>query len=462
MESPELSSTDVKNGSRRTASMSSSRSSLDDSGAVTPSSVEVPFDRMSVLDLLDNLALTTKINQLNNSVRRTGGEIKDMAMRSRNRVLRGHEDDIDRVKRQLLKSIQRWESKWEDARIVSQREKLVFSYGLANVFFAGLLLGAHPEWFCVFYSVQLMILMPIRVYSYRKRAYQYFLADLCYFVNLLLIAWIWIWPGSRRLFLACYCLSYGTLAWAVITWRNSLVLHSIDKTTSTFIHVLPPVVLHCIHFQLEDDYLHERFPGAASLQSLDLVEGMLWASFWYIIWQTLYHIFITVRRKDKIKAGRLTSFEWLRRSYRDTRLGRFVNSLPEPFPVFAFTLIQFGYQMLTMIPCPLWYRYEYLSATFVFSIFMIASYNGATYYIDVFGRRFQSELGKLQSDVATWHNSSSPPSPLVTPESTSMASADDDDVDVITLQSADPDISNSAQSTSDRKTEKPTEIKKTQ
>ena len=32
-------------------------------------------------------------------------------------------------------------------------------------------------------------------------------------------------------------------------------------------------------------------------------------------------------------------------------------------------------------------------------------YNGATYYIDVFGKRFQSELEALKKDVGKWQNS---------------------------------------------------------
>ncbi|KAK9469727.1 hypothetical protein V1512DRAFT_256896 [Lipomyces arxii] len=369
------------------------------------------------------------LHVIHHAVKKKSGDFRGLAIRQRNKVLK--DENIEKFKQKFLSALRRFESKWQEEKIVSQREKFVFAYGLGDVFLSGLLLGAKPEWFHVWYSVQLLYLIPIRVYSYRKLSYQYFLADLCYFVNFLLILWLWIFPTSTQLFLSCYCLSYGTLSWAVITWRNSLVLHSIDKTTSAFIHVVPPVVLHCIHFRLHPDFKAARFPGAANLHSLTLRDGMLWATVWYAIWQTLYHIFITVRRKDKIKAGRLTSFEWLRRSYKNTTLGKFVNGLPEPLAILAFTCIQFGYQILTMLPCPLWYRSKYLSATFVFSIFMIASYNGATYYIDVFGRRFQKELDKLQSDVATWHNSSSPPSP--TSPSASPLGATGLDNDPITL-----------------------------
>jgi len=42
------------------------------------------------------------------------------------------------------------------------------------------------------------------------------------------------------MFISSYCLAHGSLASAVITWRNSLVFHDWDKVTSLFIHLYPP------------------------------------------------------------------------------------------------------------------------------------------------------------------------------------------------------------------------------
>ncbi len=39
------------------------------------------------------------------------------------------------------------------------------------------------------------------------------------------------------------------------------------------------------------------------------------------------------------------------------------------------------------------------------SVFVWSVYNGATYYIDIFGKRFQSELEQLKKDVAKWQAS---------------------------------------------------------
>lgn len=72
-------------------------------------------------------------------------------------------------------------------------------------------------------------MLPARLISYRRRSWHYFLFDFCYYVNILNFIFLWIAPGSPALFVACYCLSHGSLAMAVPLWRNSLVFHDADK-----------------------------------------------------------------------------------------------------------------------------------------------------------------------------------------------------------------------------------------
>ena len=96
------------------------------------------------------------------------------------------------------------------------------------------------------YTVQLLYMMPYRFWAYKRQNYHYFLFDLCYYVNVLNMVYIWLAPGSPWMFLACYCLSHGSLASAVITWRNSLVFHDHDKVTSLFIHIYPPLIFTVI------------------------------------------------------------------------------------------------------------------------------------------------------------------------------------------------------------------------
>jgi len=49
---------------------------------------------------------------------------------------------------------------------------------------------------------------------------------------MLLVLTIWFFPQSKRLLISTYCLAFGNNAIAIAMWRNSLVFHSLDKTTT--------------------------------------------------------------------------------------------------------------------------------------------------------------------------------------------------------------------------------------
>lgn len=148
-----------------------------------------------------------------------------------------------------------------------------------------------------------------------------------------------------------------------------------------------------------------KFSDPGSPEHFSLLSMMGWATVPYVIWQLAYHCFITVRRAEQIAAGRPTSFTWLRKSYSKAWIGKIVLSLPESLQIPAFMLIQYSYAMVTMIPCPLWLWYRWASGAFLTCLFVLSIHNGATYYIDVFGKRFQKELEELKKDVARWQSS---------------------------------------------------------
>lgn len=179
--------------------------------------------------------------------------------------------------------------------------------------------------------------------------------------------------------------------------------------------------------------LKERFPAVYAIkfskagdpEHYGLGAMMVWATVPYIVWQLSYHFMISVRRADKIAAGRPTSFTWLRKSYSKAWIGRFVLSLPESLQEPAFMLIQYGWALSTMIPCPIWFWSRWASGIYMAGLFVWSIHNGATYYIDVFGKRFQKELEQLRKDVARWQSSPEGAiSPLIIPDTPGTAAAD--------------------------------------
>jgi hypothetical protein len=182
---------------------------------------------------------------------------------------------------------------------------------------------------------------------------------------------------------------------------------------SLFIHIMPCVTLHCLVHLLSPEMQKEKYPAIYNIRHSDpesphhysLFQMMLWATLPYAVWQLSYHFLITVRRREVIKAGRPTSFTWLRKSYAKTWIGKIVLSLPESLQESAFMVIQYLYAVFTMLPCPVWFWYRWPSGIFLMVVFIWSVYNGATFYIDVFGNRFRKELEALKKDVAMWQAS---------------------------------------------------------
>ncbi|KIW71435.1 hypothetical protein PV04_03604 [Phialophora macrospora] len=388
---------------------------------------EVPLDKLSVFDIFDNLALPAKLDRWQarlqaqkeklarqqERIRTTGNNARDRAIAEWRKRVPSADEQLAKYRSRMKKSVDDLNKRWNEVATISLREKVSFITAVLNVFISGYLIGAAPQYFYWWYTIQLMYFMPIRAYTYHRKGYHYFLADLCYFVNLLDLLAIWAFPRSKRLLISAYCLAYGNNAVAIVMWRNSLVFHSMDKVVSLFIHIMPPVALHCIVHLSPDEYLLKRFPAVYTIkyslkgspEHYSLWAMLVWATVPYAVWQLSYHFFITVRRKEKIAAGRPTSFTWLRKSYANTTIGKFVNSLPQYLQEPAFMAIQYSYAILTIIPCPIWFWYRWASAGFLLTVFSWSVWNGANYYMDVFGKRFQKELEQLKKDVAKWQNS---------------------------------------------------------
>lgn len=171
---------------------------------------------------------------------------------------------------------------------------------------------------------------------------------------------------------------------------------------------MPCATLHVLVHLIPQSLQLEQFPAvytikyspASAPEHYSLWDMIIWATLPYAVWQLSYHFLITVRKRSKIAAGRPTSFTWLRRSYRGNVLGKFVLGFPESLQEIVFMGIQYSYALLTMVPCPLWFWYRWASAGFMMVVFTWASWNGATYYIDAYGKRMEKELEQLRKEVA--------------------------------------------------------------
>ncbi|KAE9403989.1 hypothetical protein BT96DRAFT_917159 [Gymnopus androsaceus JB14] len=290
------------------------------------------------------------------------------------------EKEVKVFKLKVSSRMTKLSSSWQSAKVVRTREKISFFFGVMSLLFSALIFGLAPQWVHIAYTVQAAYLLPLRVYIYKKRAWHYFLLDLCYYVTILNFIYIWILPQSAALFVACYCLSHGSLASAVITWRNSLVFHDQDKVTSLFIHIYAPFSFTVIRF--------ERFPALRELPHLNPLHALLLSG----------GIF---DRRQKIESGqRNSSITWLLNS-KSSLIGKALSRIPPDARIPSFMFGQLIYSVVTELPAVfILYESPFWSGAFLIFIFAVSVWNGGGFYIEVFGRKFERELEALRKELA--------------------------------------------------------------
>lgn len=99
---------------------------------------------------------------------------------------------------------------------------------------------------------------------------------------------------------------------AVIAWQNSLVFHDIDKLTSLFIHIYPPLVVFCERWYIRADTIDAISPSELGL-GVSLKHGLFVPIVFYILWQVFYSLKTDFLDRHKLDndPDMITSSRWL-------------------------------------------------------------------------------------------------------------------------------------------------------
>ena len=292
------------------------------------------------------------------------------------------------------------------------RDKLVFTGGVLNIVLLVYFSGKYPWIMPYFYSVKFPLLMIVRLYSFCQQNAQYYLLDWCYFANVLVL--IFLWSPLRHdpnWFTVVFCIAHGNLPWAVWLFRNSLVFHSLERITSCFIHISPMLVMWCLRWQghlfVQDQQWSVCNPltgiaietpwnnvnATMSTSTTSMLPGCS-SIFWtlgvpvicYIGWFVLYGILMLILKPDLTKYG--TTYTYMTKK----GLGRKIRSLPLGWLWYAVINTLFSAAMFA--PAVLFLYFEWVNFTFVVIILIVASWNGGSFYVEVFSRKYIASIKK--------------------------------------------------------------------
>ncbi|CAB4059553.1 unnamed protein product [Lepeophtheirus salmonis] len=175
-----------------------------------------------------------------------------------------------------------------------------------------------------------------------------------------------------------------------------------DKVTSFFIHAFAPMQCHLTRWNLIDP----SFPPPSS--TIDFYSGFINPLLAYLTWQIVY-IFLIEASPISSHLARdgdlMTSYRYLSRD-RKNPLNALVRSIchkwkidlpiekngdlnPDTFRTkMVFFTAQFGYTILMISYIWVLYSSYFLSCGYILSIFTWGTWNGASYYIEVFSKRY--------------------------------------------------------------------------
>lgn len=148
-------------------------SSMSDAGSFEPFANDnfPPVDRLSMFDILENLALPQRLERMQDAIhnnaeklRRQRQKLSARALSSKNvlvdewrkRVKVAPEERLDKYRRRVRHSVERMSKRWNDAKTVTLMEKISFVTAVLNIFVSAYMIGAYPQYFHYWYTGQLM------------------------------------------------------------------------------------------------------------------------------------------------------------------------------------------------------------------------------------------------------------------------------------------------------------------
>lgn len=139
-----------------------------------------PVDRLTMFDILENLALPQRLEKMQNvvhhqadKVRRQRAKLAARASSSkdvlvdewRRRVKLGPDEQLDKYRRRMRDSVDRMGKRWRNAKTVTLKEKISFVTAVLNIFISAYMIGALPEYFHYWYTAQLMYVLPEQLFG---------------------------------------------------------------------------------------------------------------------------------------------------------------------------------------------------------------------------------------------------------------------------------------------------------
>jgi len=217
------------------------------------------------------------------------------------------------------------------------------------------------------------------------------MTGICYMVNVLTIIFIWAFPSSIIMFYIQFGLANGPVYTGIFVYRNTFAFHHLDKMTTCFIHVLPPLFSYCIRWFPEHSSLNWWTPFIDTGAILD-VDHFNEVGSWICIFAVpnaiffvhtiLYHIIVHVI----IKPSEVYNDSYRHLASKFAIVNKAKVYIPEQCHLFIWMLLNILlFAVSTLVACLAWCSF-FVHSLMMVLIIVSMSWNGACYYLDYFSK----------------------------------------------------------------------------
>ena len=318
-----------------------------------------------------------KKTEVTEEFHRKKDEVKEAVISSKERIKEKSREKLDAGKQKILKLRKKTYKRLKRMEPEeSYRQKVVFTKSVLTLVLKTFAVCSGQWLLPWYYAITCPTLIFWRIITYWQAQFQYFCLDFCYFGNLIISLIMWFDPSNPELCSLLFSISNGILYLGAFSFRNSLVFHSVDKMTSTYIHTVPLLLSFGIRWYPEETsrYWHASFPTDPILPSWKwnvLVPFLVFAT--HTVFYTLL-VNVILQPEEHIVT-----------SYRYITAKKSIKKIfgPNP-PYYVYVTVNWILCVLISMITLVFYKYFYAHVLGLCLLFWYVTWNGAGYYFDVF------------------------------------------------------------------------------
>lgn len=252
------------------------------------------------------------------------------------------------------------------------------------IFIISIVMVIHtPSYYPYFNAITLIILLIYRFFEYHNLKWHYYMIEFCYVINLFSIL-IVLFPKNYYMFVTGFGFGNGPILFTIFVYKFPFAPHSTIKFISLWTHIGPGLTFMVIRWRDKSNFfLWDVVDKTMTLQFS--IEYIISQFCLYLIWIIPYYFINFIWRYDYIiENGLENNFIYALRKPEAYGTNKRIAHWGESWMTICFMFTQFKYVLLCSTISFFFYFSFELSILVMTMIFLVAIWNGATYYIDYF------------------------------------------------------------------------------